>query len=550
MRMRSVMSAVLVALVALLAVPGSAFAFGLLSAFGPSGSAAGQIGFPEGIAVGPDGVIYVSDFGGQRVEVFQPDGLFVRAFGKGVNPAGGDVCTTATGCKAASVSGAAGGLDYPADVAVDPAGNVYVADYYNNRVDVFSAEGAFVRAFGKNVGGAGVAICTTQSGCQMGTSDGSAGAVAGPIGVEIRNETLYVVGVNNRIDVFALSGTFIRATGRAVNPGGGNVCTAASGCVASAESEVAGGLAAPTDLVITPNEQLAVADNHNHRVDVFDMAGNFIRAFGWGVVPGGSTTQLQVCTTATGCRKGSEAEGAGALPYPHGITLDPAGHLLIADALNRRVNEFTIEGAFIRAFAEGVIDGKAQFEVCTAQTGCRAGTESVNPGSLPYTFGVGVDCTGAIYATSFQFFAEAPHINRFGEPGIGYPPCASSTPSSSSSATVFSTAAAGGPVTARPIIQIEINKRLGTALLTATVSDAGLLAVEGKGILPAKRQAGRPGLIELLLAPNRALKRKLTKKHKAKVMLSITFAANNGASNRQTQPLTLKMVRPHRRHHR
>jgi hypothetical protein len=43
----------------------------------------------------------------------------------------------------------------PTNVAVDKDGNLYVADTLNDRVEVFDAEGAFIRAFGKNGDGPG-----------------------------------------------------------------------------------------------------------------------------------------------------------------------------------------------------------------------------------------------------------------------------------------------------------------------------------------------------------------------------------------------------------
>src|SRR5664279_493384 len=53
----------------------------------------------------------------------------------------------------------------PAGVAVDQASNdVYVVDRGDNRVEKFEASGAFVDAFGADVGGPGVNVCTTTCG--------------------------------------------------------------------------------------------------------------------------------------------------------------------------------------------------------------------------------------------------------------------------------------------------------------------------------------------------------------------------------------------------
>jgi DNA-binding beta-propeller fold protein YncE len=48
-----------------------------------------------------------------------------------------------------------GDFSKPAGVAVDPEGNLYVADTYNNRIEIFDADGQFVSTFGKAGDGPG-----------------------------------------------------------------------------------------------------------------------------------------------------------------------------------------------------------------------------------------------------------------------------------------------------------------------------------------------------------------------------------------------------------
>ena len=102
--------------------------------WGSEGSKPGEFSFGApseahgSIAVGPDGRVYVSDSGNYRIQVFSPDGNFIRQFGiHGDKP---------------------GQLLRPFDLAVDQAGDVYVADDQGETVSKFSPTGSFVWRIG------------------------------------------------------------------------------------------------------------------------------------------------------------------------------------------------------------------------------------------------------------------------------------------------------------------------------------------------------------------------------------------------------------------
>jgi hypothetical protein len=108
------------------------------------GSGDGQFFQPDGIAVDSFGNVYVVDFNNNRVVKFA-GGLFVGWAGlctsgvdcDSVNQHSlGFTCTTAT-CFGLTFDSGDGQFNFPAYVAVDSSGNVYVSDTANNRVQLF-----------------------------------------------------------------------------------------------------------------------------------------------------------------------------------------------------------------------------------------------------------------------------------------------------------------------------------------------------------------------------------------------------------------------------
>jgi DNA-binding beta-propeller fold protein YncE len=88
----------------------------------------GNFSKPTNVAVDKDGNLYVTDTLNDRVEVFDADGGFIRAFGKN-----GD---------------GAGEFARPKGIAIDSDGHVWVADAMLNRVQVFTPEGQILMGFG------------------------------------------------------------------------------------------------------------------------------------------------------------------------------------------------------------------------------------------------------------------------------------------------------------------------------------------------------------------------------------------------------------------
>jgi DNA-binding beta-propeller fold protein YncE len=197
----------------------------LLDEFGGEGEGAGEMTDPSGLAFDPaSGDLFVADRENNRIDVFTAEGEFVRAFGREVAViGGGDVCDEATECRAATHGGEAGGIYRPYGLALPPGGgNVYVADYYHERIDVFTPEGEFLFAFGDEVKfGGGGDYCDVETGCKTGGEDESAGSVSAPLWTTFDAAGDLHIGsaANRRIDVFTAAGAFVHAYGQGVVDG-------------------------------------------------------------------------------------------------------------------------------------------------------------------------------------------------------------------------------------------------------------------------------------------------------------------------------------------
>ena len=82
---------------------------------------------PYGVAIGPDGLVYIADSGNNQIQVFDQQGHFQRKWGS-----------------AGSANGQFNGLY---DIAVGLDGSVYATDYINTRIQQFDASGNYVASY-------------------------------------------------------------------------------------------------------------------------------------------------------------------------------------------------------------------------------------------------------------------------------------------------------------------------------------------------------------------------------------------------------------------
>lgn len=206
---------------------------------GPSDMDFGQYSPPlvGGIAIGPTGTIYIADKAGNRVYAFTP-GVSRPVPFAGTGEAGfsGDTQGPATGAK----------LYWPAGLAVDREGNVYIADSVNNRI--------------RKVDTRGIMTTVAGSGTHYGDSgDGGSPTNAllhSPFDVAVAGDgTIYIADTgNNRVREVTTSGTITTVAGSG-HPG-------FNGDGAAPETE----LAAPEGITLDGSGDLFVADTLNLRI--------------------------------------------------------------------------------------------------------------------------------------------------------------------------------------------------------------------------------------------------------------------------------------------
>ncbi len=228
-----------------------------------------------------------------------------------------------------------GRANWPVFLWADSKGSVWVADYFNDRVQRFTADGAFMSAFGGSGSGDGqfsrpTGICYDEAHQVIYVADsgnrriqkftrygtyllkwGSAGSGPGqfnnPHGVAVDTDgNVYVADLSNhRVQVFQPDGTFIREFG---GFGTGE-----------------GQMIAPAGVVVS-GDTCFVSEVGNSRVQAFDLSGSFLRAFG------------------------SLGSGDGQLNSPYQLSLDKHGNVLVCDWGNSRICRFSQTGAFIDSF--------------------------------------------------------------------------------------------------------------------------------------------------------------------------------------------------------
>ncbi|MET9469515.1 RICIN domain-containing protein [Streptomyces sp. NPDC006544] len=303
---------------------------------------AARLDRPYGLAMDNTGTLYFSDYNNHCVRRVTTDGRIRTVAGTGTAGYGGD--------HGPALSAQ---LDGPREVAVDRAGNLYIADSENNRIRKVTVDGQIGTVAGTGTAGfsgdGGLAVAAELN-CPYGVAVDSTG-------------NLYIADTDNhRVRQVTPDGQIrtVAGTGTPGFSGDGGPAAAAQ-------------LNSPYGVAVDGAGDLYLTDAENHRVR---------RVAGDGTI---ST----VAGTGTGGFSGDGGPAASAqLDFPLGVAADTTGTLYVSDHNNHRVR---------RVAGDGTISTVAG----TGTDGFRGDGGPAASAQLNYPFGLAVDCVGALYIADY-----------------------------------------------------------------------------------------------------------------------------------------------------
>jgi hypothetical protein len=233
------------------------------------------------------------------------------------------------------------GPDFPSrnpyGVAITSDGNVFVADAGNDDVRIFDSKGNFISKFGS--------ACHLDPNTPYGTTridktvlcidpDGDGPLEIGDgqfdrhYGIAVdKNDLFFDADTDNhRIQIFDKNGNFLKKFGTYCNMNTGDACIDPDG---DGPLEIGDGqMYYPYSLRVDNYGNVVVADRDNHRIQIFDKNGNFLKKFG------------------------TLGDSDGEFSAPYDVAINSKDEIIVADAFNRRIQVFDSEGKFLYKFGE------------------------------------------------------------------------------------------------------------------------------------------------------------------------------------------------------
>ncbi|MCX6615020.1 MAG: NHL repeat-containing protein, partial [Acidobacteria bacterium] len=301
-----------------------------------------NLSYPRGLAIDAGGNLYIADSGNSKVRKISPDGI-IRAFaGTGTDGYSGD-----------GGAATAARLKFPRALAVDSAGNVYIADTWNYRVRKVTPGGTISTVAGDGTYG--------YSGDGTLATSASIGLIQA-LAVDPQDNLVLLDGYNHCLRKVTANGiiTTIAGGSTAGYSGDGGPATAAR-------------FSYPRGLAIDFLGNIFVADSFNHRIRQ--------------IKPDGTISTL-AGTGAAGYSGDNGPATAAQLNFPYGLAVSLRGDVFVTDLRNYRVRKVVMAtaGAAPGISAGGVVNA-ATFK------------GPVSPGAIISIFGQGF-ATRASYAPS------------------------------------------------------------------------------------------------------------------------------------------------------
>ena len=307
-----------------------------------------ELNAPTGVTVDSAGNLFIADTWNDVIRKVNTSGTISTIAGNGT------CCYAGDGGPAVSAS-----LSYPQDVGVDSFGNVYIVDEGENRIRMVAAGTNIISTFaGNGIGG------------YAGDGGQSTGAeIWGPGGIALDNAgNIYIAdSYNYRIRVVGTRGT-------PTSPGAGYIVTVAGDGVKGYSGD--GGIATSAELYYLSGLAL-------------DKSGNFYFADRSDSVIRKVTASTGIISTVAGNgTQGHSGDGGLAtsaqLYWPDDVAVDASGNLYIADSYNNRIRKVTASGIISTIAGNGTSGYSGD------------GGQALNA-ELNYPTAVAVDSSGNVY---------------------------------------------------------------------------------------------------------------------------------------------------------